>query len=33
MPEQFIWGMEVVVNWLMAGVLYPLVVLGFVLVF
>ncbi|MEO0772118.1 MAG: branched-chain amino acid ABC transporter permease [Pseudomonadota bacterium] len=33
MPEQFIWGMEVVVNGLMAGVLYALVALGFVLIF
>ena len=33
MPEQFFWGMEVVVNGLMAGVLYALVALGFVLIF
>ena len=33
MPEQFFWGMEVVLNGLMAGVLYALVALGFVLIF
>jgi len=33
MPEQFIWGMEVFLNGLMAGVLYALVALGFVLIF
>jgi branched-chain amino acid transport system permease protein len=33
MPEQFVWGMEVVLNGLMAGVLYALVALGFVLIF
>ncbi|MEM7734022.1 MAG: branched-chain amino acid ABC transporter permease [Pseudomonadota bacterium] len=33
MPDQLIWGMEVVVNGLMAGVLYALVALGFVLIF
>ncbi|MEO0752496.1 MAG: branched-chain amino acid ABC transporter permease [Pseudomonadota bacterium] len=33
MPEQFFWGMEVVMNGLMAGVLYALVALGFVLIF
>ncbi len=33
MPEQFIWGMEVFVNGLMAGVLYALVALGFVLIY
>ncbi|QYX57071.1 branched-chain amino acid ABC transporter permease [Roseovarius sp. SCSIO 43702] len=33
MPEQLIWGMEVFVNGLMAGVLYALVALGFVLIF
>jgi len=33
MPEQFIWGMEVFLNGLMAGVLYALVALGFVLIY
>ncbi len=33
MPEQVIWGMEVFLNGLMAGVLYALVALGFVLIF
>ena len=33
MPEQLIWGMEVFFNGLMAGVLYALVALGFVLIF
>ena len=33
MPDQVIWGMEVVLNGLMAGVLYALVALGFVLIF
>lgn len=33
MPEQFIWGMEVFANGLMAGVLYALVALGFVLIY
>jgi branched-chain amino acid transport system permease protein len=33
MPEQFFWGVEVVLNGLMAGVLYALVALGFVLIF
>jgi len=33
MPEQLIWGMEVVLNGLMAGVLYSLVALGFVLIY
>ena len=33
MPEQFFWGLEVVLNGLMAGVLYALVALGFVLIF
>jgi len=33
MPEQFLWGMEVFANGLMAGVLYALVALGFVLIF
>ncbi len=33
MPEQLIWGMEVFLNGLMAGVLYALVALGFVLIF
>ena len=33
MPEQLIWGMEVFVNGLMAGVLYALVALGFVLIY
>ena len=33
MPEQVIWGIEVVLNGLMAGVLYALVALGFVLIF
>src|SRR6056297_776398 len=33
MPEQVIWGMEVVLNGLMAGVLYALVALGFVLIY
>lgn len=33
MPDQLIFGMEVVLNGLMAGVLYALVALGFVLIF
>ena len=33
MPEQFIFGMEVFLNGLMAGVMYALVALGFVLIF
>ncbi|EDM73395.1 branched-chain amino acid ABC transporter, permease protein [Roseobacter sp. AzwK-3b] len=33
MPEQFIWGLEVLLNGLMAGVLYALVALGFVLIY
>jgi branched-chain amino acid transport system permease protein len=33
MPEQVIFGMEVVANGLMAGVLYALVALGFVLIY
>ncbi len=33
MPEQLIWGMEVFLNGLMAGGLYALVALGFVLIF
>ena len=33
MPEQLIWAMEVFMNGLMAGVLYALVALGFVLIF
>ncbi|GGO55829.1 amino acid/amide ABC transporter membrane protein 1, HAAT family [Roseovarius pacificus] len=33
MPEQLIWGTEVVLNGLMAGVLYALVALGFVLIY
>ena len=33
MPEQVFWGMEVIMNGLMAGVLYALVALGFVLIF
>jgi branched-chain amino acid transport system permease protein len=33
MPEQFIWGLEVLMNGLMAGVLYALVALGFVLIY
>ena len=33
MPEQVLWGMEVFLNGLMAGVLYALVALGFVLIF
>ena len=33
MPEQLIWGMEVFMNGLMAGVLYALVALGFVLIY
>ena len=33
MPEQVFWGMEVVMNGLMAGVLYALGALGFVLIF
>ncbi|WP_135506539.1 branched-chain amino acid ABC transporter permease [Roseovarius aestuariivivens] len=33
MPEQFIWGIEVFLNGLMAGVLYALVALGFVLIY
>ncbi|MDG2341193.1 MAG: branched-chain amino acid ABC transporter permease, partial [Paracoccaceae bacterium] len=33
MSEQFIWGIEVFLNGLMAGVLYALVALGFVLIY
>ncbi|MDW3116905.1 branched-chain amino acid ABC transporter permease [uncultured Roseovarius sp.] len=33
MPEQLIWGAEVFLNGLMAGVLYALVALGFVLIY
>ncbi|MBM7070100.1 branched-chain amino acid ABC transporter permease [Actibacterium sp. 188UL27-1] len=33
MPDQFLYGVEVVLNGLMAGVLYALVALGFVLIF
>ncbi|HHB81110.1 MAG TPA: branched-chain amino acid ABC transporter permease, partial [Aliiroseovarius sp.] len=33
MPEQFYWALEVTLNGLMAGVLYSLVALGFVLIF
>ncbi|MGB0534704.1 MAG: branched-chain amino acid ABC transporter permease, partial [Paracoccaceae bacterium] len=33
MPEQLIFGMEVFLNGLMAGVLYALVALGFVLIY
>ncbi len=33
MPEQLIWGFEVFLNGLMAGVLYSLVALGFVLIY
>ncbi|MEM7320003.1 MAG: branched-chain amino acid ABC transporter permease, partial [Pseudomonadota bacterium] len=33
MPEQLIFAMEVILNGLMAGVLYALVALGFVLIF
>ena len=33
MPDQFLFGVEVVLNGLMAGVLYALVALGFVLIF
>ncbi len=33
MPEQFLWATEVMLNGLMAGVLYALVALGFVLIF
>lgn len=33
MPEQFVWGLEVFFNGLMAGVLYALVALGFVLIY
>ncbi|MAZ21070.1 MULTISPECIES: branched-chain amino acid ABC transporter permease [Roseovarius] len=33
MPEQLIWGTEVFLNGLMAGVLYALVALGFVLIY
>ena len=33
MPEQFVFGMEVFLNGLMAGVLYALVALGFVLIY
>ncbi|KPP88566.1 MAG: branched-chain amino acid transport system permease protein [Rhodobacteraceae bacterium HLUCCO07] len=33
MPEQLLWGMEIVMNGLMTGVLYALVALGFVLIF
>ncbi|MEM9795917.1 MAG: branched-chain amino acid ABC transporter permease [Pseudomonadota bacterium] len=33
MPDQFIFGMEVALNGLMAGVMYSLVALGFVLIF
>ena len=33
MPDQIVWGMEVILNGLMAGVLYALVALGFVLIY
>lgn len=33
MPEQFVFAMEVILNGLMAGVLYALVALGFVLIY
>ncbi|MBT8412076.1 MAG: branched-chain amino acid ABC transporter permease, partial [Octadecabacter sp.] len=33
MPTEFLYGVEVVLNGLMAGVLYALVALGFVLIF
>jgi branched-chain amino acid transport system permease protein len=33
MPDQFLYGVEVILNGLMAGVLYALVALGFVLIF
>ena len=33
MPDQLIYAMEVFFNWLMAGVLYALVALGFVLIY
>ncbi|WP_412505187.1 branched-chain amino acid ABC transporter permease [Roseovarius sp. SYSU LYC5161] len=33
MPDQLVWGMEVFLNGLMAGVLYALVALGFVLIY
>ncbi len=33
MPDQFLYGVEVVLNGLMAGVLYALVALGFVLIY
>ena len=33
MPEQVVFGMEVFLNGLMAGVLYALVALGFVLIY
>ena len=33
MSDQFIWGIEVFFNGLMAGVLYALVALGFVLIY
>ncbi|KIC44965.1 ABC transporter permease [Ruegeria sp. ANG-S4] len=33
MPEQLVFGMEVILNGLMAGVLYALVALGFVLIY
>lgn len=33
MPDQIVWGMEVFLNGLMAGVLYALVALGFVLIY
>jgi branched-subunit amino acid ABC-type transport system permease component len=32
-PDQFLFGVEVLLNGLMAGVLYALVALGFVLIF
>jgi len=33
MPDQFLYAVEVMINGLMAGVLYALVALGFVLIF
>ncbi len=33
MPDQLLFGMEVFLNGLMAGVLYALVALGFVLIY
>ncbi|MEM9643328.1 MAG: branched-chain amino acid ABC transporter permease, partial [Pseudomonadota bacterium] len=33
MPEQLVFAMEVILNGLMAGVLYALVALGFVLIY